>query len=58
MPCLALAGVVALSRDRLTAAGFTAAHALTEIEADVARCLAEPERLLAELAARVIPPMV
>jgi glycerate kinase len=37
----------------LTAAGFTAAHAFAEVEPDVARCLAEPERLLAELAARV-----
>jgi glycerate kinase len=58
VPCLALAGTVALSRDRLSAAGFTAAHALTEIEPDVARCLAEPERLLADLAGRVVPPMV
>ena len=58
VPCLALAGVVELGPDRLIAAGFTAAHALTKIEADVARCRAEPERLLAELAAGVIPPMV
>jgi glycerate kinase len=58
VPCLALAGAVALSRDRLTAAGFTAAHALTEVEPDITRCRAEPERLLADLAARVVPPMV
>jgi glycerate kinase len=58
VPCLALAGVVALGRDALTAAGFTAAHALTEVEADVARCLAEPERLLAQLAALVVPRVV
>ena len=58
VPCLALAGVVALSRDALTAAGFTAAHALTEVEADVARCLAEPELLLADLAALVVPGVV
>jgi glycerate kinase len=31
----------------LTAAGFTAAHAFAEVEPDVARCLAQPERLLA-----------
>jgi glycerate kinase len=58
VPCLALAGRVALGAARLTAAGFTAAHALTEIEADVARCLAEPDRLLADLAARVVPGVV
>jgi glycerate kinase len=58
VPCLALAGVVTLGPARLGAAGFTAAHALTEIEADVARCRAEPERLLAELAAGVVPGLV
>jgi glycerate kinase len=58
VPCLALAGVVALSPDRLAAAGFTGAHALTEVEPDVARCRAEPERLLADLAARVVLAMV
>jgi len=30
------------------------AHGLTEVEPDIARCLAEPERLLAELAARAV----
>jgi glycerate kinase len=49
---------VALGRDRLSAAGFTAAHALTEIEPDPARCRAEPERLLADLAARVVPSLL
>ena len=58
VPCLALAGVVTLDPARLTAAGFTAAYALTELESDVARCRAEPERLLAELAARVVPALV
>jgi len=58
VPCLALAGVVTLDPARLTAAGITAAHALAEIEADVARCRAEPERLLGELAARVVPGLV
>ena len=42
VPCLALAGAFALSRERLTGSGFTAAHALTEIEAELSRCLAEP----------------
>jgi glycerate kinase len=55
VPCLALAGVMRLSRAELAAAGFTAAHALTEVEPDVARCRAEPEPLLAELAARAVP---
>jgi glycerate kinase len=54
VPCLGLAGRVALTPDRLAAAGFAAAHALTEVEPDVARCLAEPERLLTELTARVL----
>ncbi len=52
--CVGLAGVVRLSPDELASAGFTAAHGLTEIEPDVARCLAEPARLLADLAARVL----
>ncbi len=58
VPCLAVAGRVALRADELAAAGFTSAHALTEVEPDVDRCLAEPERLLAELAARVVPQLV
>ncbi|SOC50923.1 glycerate kinase [Blastococcus aggregatus] len=55
VPCLAVAGRVALGAEELAAAGFTSAHALTEVEPDVARCLAEPERLLTELVARVLP---
>ena len=59
VPCLALAGVVALSPDQLTAAGFvTAAHALTDVEPDVARCLAEPGADPGRLAADVVPPLV
>ncbi len=54
VPCLAVAGRVALGPDQLSAAGFVAAHALTEVEPDVDRCLAEPERLLTELVARVV----
>ena len=55
VPCLALAGVVRLGPDELRDAGFAAAHALGEVEPDPARCLAEPERLLADLAAVVVP---
>jgi glycerate kinase len=55
VPCLALAGVVRLPAGRVTEAGFVAAHGLTEIEPDAARCLAEPGPLLSDLAARVVP---
>jgi hypothetical protein len=44
-----------LSPEAWTAGGFTAAHALSEIEADQARSRAEADRLLAELAAAVLP---
>jgi glycerate kinase len=54
VPCIALAGVVRLSPEQLTAAGFEAAHALTEVEPDLRRCLAEPASVLADLAASVV----
>ena len=54
VPCLGLAGAVRLSADRLAGAGFVAAHALTEVQPDVGRCLADPEPVLTELAARVV----
>ena len=52
--CVGLAGVLELSGDQLAAAGFADGRALTEVEPDVSVCLAEPARLLAELAARVL----
>jgi glycerate kinase len=52
---VAVAGVVRLDPARFTTAGFAAAHALTEVEPDVDRCLAEPAEVLTELAARVLP---
>lgn len=55
VPCVALCGVLRLASEEWAAAGFTAAHALTEIEADQARSRAEADRLLAELAAAVLP---
>jgi glycerate 2-kinase len=55
VPCVGLAGRVALGPGELAAAGLTAAHALTEV-ADLARCLAEPAAVLEELAARVLRP--
>jgi glycerate kinase len=54
VPCLALAGVVRLATGQVEAAGFAAAYALTEVEPDVARCMAEPAPVLADLAARVV----
>ena len=54
LPCLAVAGRVALGPDELAAAGFAAAHALTEIEPDVGRCLAEPSTLLTRLTELVL----
>ncbi|WP_460548608.1 glycerate kinase [Geodermatophilus aquaeductus] len=53
VPCVGLAGRVGLDPDALAAAGFTAAHAMTEV-AGLARCLAEPAAVLEELAARVL----
>lgn len=55
VPCVGLAGVVSLTPDQLAAAALAGAYALTEVEPDVAVCLAEPARLLTELAARVLP---
>ena len=55
VPCLALAGVVRLSDDEIAAGGFAGGHAMTEVEPDVDRCLTEPEPVLADLAARVVP---
>jgi glycerate kinase len=55
VPCVALAGRVELDAGQLAAAGFAAAHALTEVEPDLDRCLAEPARVLADLAAAVVP---
>ncbi|MBJ7453105.1 MAG: glycerate kinase [Blastococcus sp.] len=46
VPCLAVAGRLALGPDELAAAGFAAAHVLTEVEPDIGRCLAEPAPLL------------
>ena len=58
VPCLGLAGVVRLSAEQLTGAGFVAAAGLTDVEPDLARCLAEPAQILARLAAEVVPPLV
>ena len=54
VPCLGLAGVVRLGEQELAAAGFTGAHGLTDLEPDLAVCLAEPARLLADLAEQAL----
>lgn len=54
VPCLGLGGRVLLDAAGLAAAGFTAAHAMTDVEPDPERCLAEPAAVLADLAAFVL----
>jgi glycerate kinase len=58
VPCLGLAGILRLSAEQLTGAGFVAAAGLTDVEPDLARCLAEPAPILSRLAAEVVPPLV
>ena len=53
VPVVVLAGQVRLSTVEVRGAGFLAAHALTELETDPDRCLADATRLLASLAAGV-----
>jgi glycerate 2-kinase len=53
VPVVALAGVVEVADRELRAAGFEEAHALTELEPDPARCMAEAAPLLERLAERV-----
>ena len=49
MPVVAVSGGRDLDDDRLHAAGFAAAYALTDIEPDVQRCIADPVPLLERL---------
>ncbi|KAA5828325.1 glycerate kinase [Saccharopolyspora hirsuta] len=53
VPVVAAAGRNQLTRGELTAAGFTAAFALTDVEADVSRCVREAEPLLELLGERI-----
>jgi glycerate kinase len=55
VPCIGLAGAVALAPGDLAAAGLAGAHALTEVEPDLDRCRAEAAAVLADLAAAVLP---
>ncbi|HTU08857.1 MAG TPA: glycerate kinase, partial [Trebonia sp.] len=53
VPVIAVAGVCALSPSELREAGLAACYALTDIEPDPARCIAEAGPLLERLAERV-----
>jgi glycerate kinase len=53
VPVVALGGVVEVADQELRGAGIEEAHALTELEPDVERCIAEAEPLLRRLAERL-----
>jgi glycerate kinase len=53
LPVIAVAGRQTLTADQLHGAGIRAGYALTDLEPDVARCIAEAGPLLEQLAARV-----
>jgi glycerate 2-kinase len=53
VPTVAVCGVCLLSEAQLGAAGIAQAYALTDIEPDMAKCLASPGPILGQLAARI-----
>ena len=53
VPVVAVAGRCTLSPDELRAAGISAAYAITDIESDVARCMANAGPLVRRLAERI-----
>ncbi|VVJ19001.1 Glycerate kinase (EC [Amycolatopsis camponoti] len=53
IPCVAVSGRCRLSSGELAEAGISAAYALTDLEPDPARCMAEAAPLLRRLAHRV-----
>jgi len=53
IPVVAAVGRTLLSPERLHEAGFTACYALTDLDPDPARCIADAARLLEELGARI-----
>ncbi|MET7283312.1 glycerate kinase [Kribbella sp. NPDC005582] len=53
VPVVAVCGVNKLRPDQLTTIGIRAAYALTDLEPDVARCIAEPIPLLEKLAEQI-----
>ncbi|NIK55147.1 glycerate kinase [Kribbella shirazensis] len=53
IPVVAVCGVNRLEPEQLREIGVTAAYALTDVEPDVRRCMAEPRPLLEELGERI-----
>ena len=53
VPVVTVSGRLELAEEKLRAAGIRQAYALTDIEPDVARCLADPGPLLEQLAQRL-----
>jgi glycerate kinase len=53
VPVVAVCGVNRLEPERLREIGVTAAYALTDLEPDVRRCIAEPRPLLERLGERI-----
>jgi glycerate kinase len=49
IPVIAVCGRSTLGPEQLTESGFGSVHALTELEPDVAKCIAEAGPLLEEL---------
>ncbi|MFB8008622.1 glycerate kinase [Nocardia sp. NPDC056000] len=54
VPIVAVAGRVQLTPDQLRAAGFTAAYALTDLEPDPARCMADAAELVRRIGERIV----
>ena len=53
IPVVAVCGVNRLQRDKLQKIGVSATYALTDLEPDVSRCIAEPRPLLEQLGERI-----
>jgi glycerate 2-kinase len=53
IPAVAVAGRCELDHRTLAAAGIAAAYPLTDLEPDPARCMADADRLLADVAGRI-----
>ena len=53
IPVVAVCGVNRLEPEQLHAAGLRAAYALTDLEPDVQKCIAEPEPLLERIGERI-----
>ena len=53
IPVVAVCGINTLTADQLAASGIGAAYALTDVEPDVERCLADPAPLLERLGERI-----